>query len=304
MKILLSGSSGLVGSEFAAACKVAGDEVVPLVRGPSSSPGIPWSPTDGELPASRVENFDAVVHLAGENVATGRWTPEKKQRIRESRVLGTGLLSRTLAGLDHKPQVLVSASAIGFYGDRGDVALDEESPAGIGFLADVCQEWEAATRPAWEAGIRVIQMRIGLVQSDRGGALPRMLLPFRWGLGGVVGSGNQFCSWIALPDLVQSIRFAIENEALFGAVNAVAPNPVTNREFTEILAKVLNRPSFLAMPSSIIKLAMGEMGEELLLSSTRVVCRKLQFAGFDFRYPDLESALRALLHRKKNGSPQ
>ena len=302
MKILLSGSTGLVGSEFSAASKAAGDVVVALVRQPSKSESILWSPTRRELDSSQVEGFDAVVHLAGENVATGRWTPEKKQRIRESRVLGTGLLSRALAGLEHKPKVLVSASAIGVYGDRGDVALDEEAPAGIGFLADLCQEWEAATRPAWEAGIRVIQMRIGLVLSDRGGALSRMLLPFRFGLGGVVGSGKQYCSWIALPDLVQSIRFAIANEGLFGAVNAVAPEPVTNREFTQVLARVLNRPSFLTIPSSLVQLAMGEMANELLLSSMRVICRKLQHTGFDFRYPGLESALRALLNPKKNGS--
>lgn len=295
MRVLVSGSSGLVGSELSRRLRAAGDTVTSLTRSGSSPEAISWSPRDQQLDSSQLEGFDAVVHLAGENIATGRWTADKKRRIRESRVQGTELLSRTLAELEAKPKVLVCASAIGYYGDRGDVILDEQSPPGTGFLAEVCQAWEAATEPAWKAGIRVAQLRIGVVLSPQGGALAKMLLPFRMGAGGVVGSGDQYMSWIALPDLARAIEHVIHNDSLFGAVNAVAPNPVTNREYTQTLGKVLHRPTLLPMPAFLAKIALGEMAEELFLSSTRVEPRKLDHANFTFDHPDLEGALRSLL---------
>ena len=295
MKILLSGASGLVGSEFRAGSTVAGDVVVPLVRQPSSPQGPCWMPERQQIDAAALEGFDAVVHLAGENLGSGRWNAEKKRLIRSSRVQGTELLCRALAGLRDKPKVLVSASAIGFYGNRGEERLDEQSPSGTGFLADVCRDWEAATRPAWESGIRVVQLRMGVVLSPRGGALAQMLSPFRLGGGGPIGSGRQYWSWISLNDAAQAIRYAIANEALFGAVNAVTPNPVTNSEFTRTLGRVLQRPTLIPIPAFAIKLLLGEMAEELLLSSTRVVPAKLQYTGFQFVHPNLETALRALL---------
>lgn len=298
MKILLTGASGLVGSEFRACSTVAGDVVVPLMR-QASSPHVPcWMPERQQIDAAALEGFEAVVHLAGENLGAGRWNTEKKRLIRSSRIEGTALLSRTLAGLRAKPRVLVSASAIGFYGNRGEERLDEQSPPGTGFLADVCRDWEAATRPAWESGIRVVQLRMGVVLSPRGGALAQMLSPFRLGGGGPIASGRQFWSWIALSDAAQAMRYVIANDTLFGAVNAVAPNPVTNSEFTRTLGRVLQRPTLIPIPAFAIRLMLGEMAEELLLSSTRVYPSKLQYAGFHFAHPELENALRALLNDK------
>jgi uncharacterized protein (TIGR01777 family) len=251
----------------------------------------------GSIDQARLEGLDGVVHLAGESIATGRWTAEKKARIRDSRVKGTRLLCESLARLDQPPRVLVSASAIGYYGDRGDEILHEDSASGSGFLAEVCHMWEAATEAASQRNIRVVNLRIGVVLSAMGGALATMLFPFRMGLGGIIGSGRQFMSWIALDDLLGSIAYALRTDTIRGPVNAVAPHPVTNREFTKTLGRVLARPTLLPMPAFAARLAFGEMADELLLSSARVEPARLSAAGYDFRYPTLEGGLRHLLGR-------
>lgn len=294
MKILVTGSTGLVGGTLIPFLTTGDHKVVRLVRDPSEQ-GIRWDPDKGEIESAKLEGFDAVVHLAGENISGGRWTAARKQRIRDSRVKGTRLLAEALAGLAKKPKVLVCASAIGFYGDRGDRVLDEAASAGEGFLSDVCVEWEKAAEPAAEAGIRVVHLRFGVVLAAGGGALAKMLLPFKLGFGGVLGSGDQYMSWLTVDDAVGMIHFAIENEALVGPVNGVAPNPVTNREFTNTLGKVLSRPTLFAVPAFGARLALGEMADELLLSSTRVVPARLLRSGYSFRFADLEDALRHIL---------
>jgi uncharacterized protein (TIGR01777 family) len=246
---------------------------------------------------------DAVVHLAGESIAAGRWTAAVKERIRRSRVDGTRLLAETLARLERRPRVLVSASAVGYYGDRGDEPLTEESPPGVGFLADVARAWEAAADPARAVGIRVVHPRLGLVLAREGGALPRMALPFRLGLGGVIGSGRQYWSWIALPDAVRVIERALADATLAGPVNAVAPAPATNREFTRALGRVLGRPTLLPFPALGVRLLMGEMGRALLLGSARVLPRRLERAGFRFEHPELEGALRGALAAAPGARP-
>jgi uncharacterized protein (TIGR01777 family) len=238
-----------------------------------------------------------VVHLAGENVAAGRWSLARKERIRSSRVEGTRLIAEALAGLDRPPPVWVNASAIGFYGDRGDERLDETSAPGDGFLAETCVAWEAATAAARAAGVRVVLLRIGIVLDAKGGALARMLTPFRWGLGGRLGHGRQFMSWITLDDLVGVLRRALVDGGLEGAVNAVAPRPVTNAEFTRTLGRVLRRPTLLPAPALAIRLLLGEMGQELLLAGARVRSAELERCGFEFRHGQLEGALRAVLER-------
>jgi uncharacterized protein (TIGR01777 family) len=241
------------------------------------------------------EEPDAVVHLAGENIAAGRWTERQKARIRDSRVKGTRLLCDLLARYSPPPKALVCASAVGYYGDRGDEILKEESAPGSDFLFDVCREWEAATQTAVERGIRVVNLRIGVVLSPLGGALAKMLTPFKLGAGGVIGSGRQYMSWIALDDVVRAFHFALTNQSLLGPVNAVAPNPVTNRDFTRTLGRVLSRPTVFPMPAFAARLAFGEMADALLLASTRVEPARLLAGSFIFRYPDLEGALRHLL---------
>lgn len=258
----------------------------------ANSAEIFWNPDTGDLEPARIEGLDAVVHLAGENIAAGRWTKDRKRVIRESRSKGTSLLSRTLAGLDRKPRVLISASAIGFYGHRGDESVDEDSPPGQGFLSEVCREWESAAEPARAAGIRVVNPRIGMVLSADGGALTRMLGPFKAGLGGVVGDGRQYLSWISIDDLVAALMRILSDERLQGPVNAVSPGPVTNREFVTTLARVLHRPAVVPMPAMAVKLMFGEMGQSLLLEGARVKPTRLLRSGFVFQYPDLESALR------------
>jgi uncharacterized protein (TIGR01777 family) len=256
---------------------------------------IRWDPDGGQIDAAELNGVDGVVHLAGENIAGRRWSADFKRRILESRTRGTRLLATTLAGLDMKPSVLVSASATGFYGNRGAEPVDESSPSGSGFLAEVCREWEAATEPARDAGIRVVNLRTGVVLSPNGGALARMLPPFRMGVGGVVGAGRQYFSWIALDDLASAIMFALETESLSGPVNAVAPGAVTNREFTKTLGRVLGRPTIFPMPAFAARLAFGEMADEMLLGGVRVTPRALTAAGFQFAYPQLEPVLRQLL---------
>jgi uncharacterized protein (TIGR01777 family) len=242
-----------------------------------------------------LEGLDAAVHLAGENLATGRWTAEKKARIRESRVNGTRFLCEALVRLAQPPKALMCASAIGYYGDRGEAILREDSPAGSGFLAEVCRAWEGAAAAAVQQGIRVVHLRIGVVLSPAGGALAKMLTPFKMGLGGKIGSGQQYMSWIALDDLLGIIHHALTSDTLQGPVNAVAPQPVTNVEFTTTLGRVLARPTLLPMPAFAARLAFGEMAQELLLASTRVVPASLLASGYGFRYPELEGALRHLL---------
>ena len=298
--MVVSGASGLVGGALVAALEVAGVRVVRLVRR-RPAPGesdVGWDPASGTIDARGLEGADAVVHLAGESIAAGRWTPARKDAIRRSRVDGTRLLAETLARLSRPPGVLVSASAVGYYGSRGDEALTEASAPGTGFLADVCRAWEAAAQPARDAGIRVVTPRIGMVLAARGGALARMLPPFRLGLGGVVGSGRQYMSWIALDDLVGAIRHVIGDGDVAGAVNAVAPLPVTNREFTRTLGRVLGRPTLAPLPAPVVRLLFGEMGEALLLDGARALPARLQAAGFRFRHPGLEAALRSVLGRR------
>jgi uncharacterized protein (TIGR01777 family) len=237
------------------------------------------------------------VHLAGENVAARRWSSKQQDRIRRSRVDGTQLIAQTLAALDHPPELLINASAIGFYGDRGEELLDEESPAGTGFLAQTCLAWEAATEPSRQAGIRVALLRIGVVLSPEGGALGRMLPVFKLGLGGKLGHGGQFMSWIALEDLVGAVRHVLHDPTLAGPINAVAPTPVRNREFTRVLGRVLRRPTAFRVPALLLRVALGQMGEELLLAGARIKPARLQRAGFSFRWAELESALRSMLGR-------
>jgi uncharacterized protein (TIGR01777 family) len=295
--VIVSGASGLIGSGLIPFLTEGGHSVERLVRGASrpGAPEISWDPTGGTVDRGRLEGVDAVVHLAGESVGAGRWTSQRREGIRRSRVEGTRTLCEALADLRTPPRVLLSASAVGFYGDRGEEDLTEESPAGKGFLADVCREWEAATRPAEEAGVRVVRLRIGIVLSRAGGALRRMLLPFQMGLGGPIGSGKQFMSWIVLDDVLAAIQHAIVKGSLSGPVNAVAPNPVRQAEFARTLARVLRRPAFLPLPAFAVRTMMGEMGQALLLDGARVLPRRLSESGFEFWRPDLDSALRAAL---------
>ncbi len=288
MKILLTGASGLVGTELSSFLTTGGHETNALRHGRD------WDPETGRLDEGAVENVDAIVHLAGENIAGGRWSEARKARIRSSRIKGTKLLCKTIARASSKPSVLVSASAIGYYGDRGEEMLTEMSAPGEGFLAEVCRDWEDATSAAHDAGVRVVNLRIGIVLSPKGGALSKMLTPFRMGVGGVIGDGDQYMSWVALDDLVGLIHHSLMNDDTFGPINGVAPNPVTNRTFTKTLGKVLSRPTLLPLPAFAAKLAMGEMADELLLASARVSTR----SSYDFRYPELEPALRHVLGRK------
>lgn len=297
-RIVLTGASGLVGSALGAFLSTGGHRVDRLVRRPVRSPGeISWDPGRGAIDAAALEGADAIVHLAGEPVA-GAWSDARKAAIRESRVASTSLLARTLASLARPPRVLVSASAIGFYGSLPDgVRADENHPGGTDFLAQVCRDWEAATAPAEAAGIRVVHARIGVVLAAGGGALSRMLAPFRLGLGGVVGSGRQILSWIALDDVVGAIHHLVFTETIAGPVNLVAPAPVTNVEFTRTLGRVLCRPTLVPVPAAAVRLLFGEMGETLLLGGAHVVPGVLPAAGFRYLYPSLEGALRAELGR-------
>ena len=295
MKIIITGSHGLVGSALLPTLISEGHRVVRLIR--TAAPRadeITWNPAANQTDVAALEGADAVVHLAGENIV-GRWTSAKKARIRESRVTGTQLLCEALAKLQKPPRVLVAASAIGFYGDRGDEKLNEESGLGTGFLPEVVRDWEAAAQPACERGVRVVQLRFGIILSARGGALAKMLPPFRLGLGGRVGNGEQWWSWIAIDDVVGAIRFALANEMLSGAVNVVSPNSTTNDEFTQVLGRVLHRPTFFPLPAFVARLALGQMADGLLLASARVEPTKLLAAGFQFKQPNLQAALRHLL---------
>jgi uncharacterized protein (TIGR01777 family) len=294
-RVLVTGVSGPIGTGLLASFEPQGTQIVRLVRGRAKNAAqVSWDPLAPLAPAT-VSGFDAVVHLAGESVV-GRWTEEKKKAIRESRVQGTRNLAAALAQSEVKPRVLVCASAVGFYGNRGDELLPEESPGGQGFLPEVCREWEDASRIAAEAGIRTVNIRIGLVLSAKGGALENMLKPFKLGLGGRIGSGQQWWSWIHVDDIVGGIHHAISTESLSGAVNLVAPNPVRNAEFTKVLASVLGRPAFFPVPEFALRLAFGEMAAgELLLASQRVEPGKLKASGYTFRFRELRAALENLV---------
>jgi len=301
MKIAIGGSTGMVGSSLVSFLTTGGHDVARLYRsGPSLNDGttnIVWDPSKGTIDAAALEGMDAVVHLGGHNIAHGRWTDRMKRLIRDSRVNSTTLLAKTLAGLANPPKVFVCASAIGFYGDRGQEVMTEESEPGPSFLSETCREWEEATAAAHDAGIRVVNLRIGVVLSPKGGALNKMLLPFKMGGGGVIGDGKQWMSWVCLDDLPRIILHAIQTESLSGAVNATAPGTVDNREFTKTLGRVLKRPTIIPMPAFVVKLAFGEMGKELLLGSTKTVPNRLQESGYEFAFPELEPALRHLLGR-------
>lgn len=293
-RVLMTGSSGLLGSALFSSLKARGFAVTRLVRGrPSSEDQIFWNPAR-PAPADVVSGFDAVIHLAGETVM-GRWTAAKKAKIRDSRVAGTRNLVHGLVEAKDRPRLLISASAIGYYGDRGEESLREESAPGSGFLADVCREWEAASQPAADAGIRTAQIRTGVVLSADGGALKKMLLPFRMGLGGTLGSGRQWMSWIHIQDWLGGVHHILKNDLMQGPVNMVGPKPATNAEFTKTLAGVLSRPAIFPVPAFAAKLGFGQMGEEVLLASQRVEPAKLVTSGYPFQYTDLHKALEAVL---------
>ncbi|MDQ4127187.1 MAG: TIGR01777 family oxidoreductase [Actinomycetota bacterium] len=295
MNVLISGATGLIGTALIPELEAAGHSVTRLTRSPRSADDLGWDPEAGTI--DDLEGTDAVVHLAGESIAEGRWTPEKKRRILESRKKGTRMLAEAIAALPVPPSVMVSASADGYYGDRGNELLTEDSEPGSGFLAEVCTAWEAAADPAREAGIRVVHPRTGIALSPKGGALGKTLPIFRLGAGGRIGSGRQYWSWVSLDDVVGSYVYALENEAVSGPVNVCSPNPLTNAEYTKVVGRVLNRPTFFPLPATAARAALGGVADELLLASKRMVPAGLEKAGYRFRHPNLEEALRHLLGR-------
>ena len=294
MDVLVSGATGLIGSALIPELEAKGHGVRRLTRTPRSEGDIRWDPDAGTIDED-LAGTDAVVHLAGESIAEGRWTEEKKRRILESRQKGTRLLAEKVTGLAEPPSVMVSVSATGYYGDRGNELLTEESDPGTLFLSEVCQEWEAAADPAREAGVRVVHPRLGIVLSTEGGALGATLPIFKLGGGGKIGSGKQYWSWVSLDDVLGAIVHAIETDALSGPVNVVAPEPPTNAEYTEVLGHVLGRPTFFAVPAPAARVVIGGMADELLLASARVEPARLEETGYEYRYPELEGALRHLL---------
>ena len=293
-RILMSGASGLIGSALVSSLESRGYEVVRLVRRDSNkSSELQWDPMQ-PIPPEVVSGFEAVIHLSGENIA-GRWTAARKTQIRNSRVISTRNLSEALAKCEKPPKTFLCASATGYYGSRGDEVLTEESVPGKGFLPDVCKEWESAAEPAARAGIRTANLRTGIILSRKGGALKPMLLLFRRGLGGRIGSGRQWWSWIHIEDFVAAVRHILQSGSVKGPVNMVSPNPVTNDEFTKTLAKVLKRPAILPVPAFAVKLVLGELADEAVLASARVESKELIGSGFTFKFPELESALANLL---------
>lgn len=302
MKVLMSGASGLIGTGFRRLLETGGHEVHRLVRGePVSARQVHWEPAAGQLSPTALDGIDALVHLSGEPIMGLRWGAAKKKAIHDSRVLSTALLCDAVARSPNPPKVWLCASAIGYYGSRGDEPLDESSTAGTGFLPDVCQEWEAATVPARKRGVRVVNLRFGIVLSPHGGALKAMLTPFRMGLGGTQGDGRQYMSWITLRDAGEAFTHLLSAEHVEGPVNLVSPAPVTNREFARVLGKVLRRPALLPLPAFAARLAMGEMADESILASTRVHPKRLLESGFHFAHPDLEMALQAILYPVGSG---
>jgi uncharacterized protein len=297
MKILVSGSHGLIGRRLIESLAGERHEICRLVRRDQAadSSEVAWRPDKGLVDAEQLEGFDAVVHLAGENIASGRWSDKKKHAIRESRVKGTRLLSEALAQLSQPPATLICASAVGYYGNRGDELLTEESSPGSDFLSRVCVEWENATEPAAGPGIRIVNARFGVILDKEGGALAKMLPPFRMGVGGRVGDGKQWMSWIAMEDVVEGLKHTLLTKSLKGPVNFVAPNPATNAELTKTLGRVLGRPTFFPIPAAAVRLAFGEMADALLLASQRVKAVALETSGYQFKYADLQAALMKIL---------
>jgi len=296
--ICLTGSHGLIGTALIPRLRADGHRVLRLVRGdPEGADDVRWDPDAGTIDAAGLEGVDAVVHLAGAGIGDKKWTPQRKQLVLESRTRGTGLLARTLASLDRKPSVLVSASAIGYYGNRGDDTLTEDEPPGRDFGAQVCVAWEDETKAAAEAGIRVVRTRTGLVLAKQGGLLQRLLLPFKLGIGGRLGSGEQYMSWIALDDDLSAIVHVLNDASISGPVNLTAPNPVRNRDFTESLGHAVHRPTILPTPMFGLKIVYGGELVETLLGSQRVSSAKLQESVFEFAHPELDEALDTILNR-------
>jgi hypothetical protein len=294
--VAITGASGLIGSQLSAFLQTGGHTVRPVVRNQSAGADeIYWSVDEQEIDASAFEDVDVVVHLAGESLASGRWTDAKKRRILDSREQGTKLLCEALAGLDDPPEALLSASAVGYYGDTGDTIVDEQSGPGDTFLAEVCKRWEAAAQPARDAGIRVVHPRLGVVFTPEGGALAEMLTPFKLGVGGKLGSGDQYMSWVAPDDVVGAFNFLMMRDDLDGPFNITSPNPVTNKQFTKALGRVISRPTILPVPSFGIKMLFGEMGQEMLLEGQRAIPTRLQDTGFEFEFVGIEDALRHVM---------
>ena len=296
MNVLISGATGLIGSALIPELEARGHTVTRLSRSKAGPDTIRWDPSAGTIDGD-LGGTEAVVHLAGENIAQGRWNPDKKRRIVDSRVKGTRLLAEGIAALPTPPKVMVSTSAVGYYGDRGDEVLTEESAPGTGFLPRVCQEWEAAAEPARRSGIRVVYPRLGVVLSPESGALGTTLPLFKLGVGGKIGDGRQWVSWVAIDDVVGAIVHALTDESVEGPVNVGSPNPMTNAEYTKVLGKVLGRPTVLPLPAPAARIMLGEVADALLLASQRMEPAKLEATGYDFRYPQLEGALRHLLGR-------
>jgi uncharacterized protein (TIGR01777 family) len=293
LDIAVSGATGLVGRQLCAFLSTGGHRVRRLVRTATAAPGdIVWDPKRGTSDAAALDGVDAVIHLAGENLAAGRWSAARKREILDSRVQSTRLLSQTIAQMERPPRVFLSASAVGFYGDRGE-PVDEHSGTGTGFLAEVCRAWEQAADPAREAGLRVVHPRIGMVIAGQGGALPKLLTPLRLGVGGTIGSGQQMTSWITLDDLIGALYWMLFDESLSGAVNTVAPRAVSHRELIRTLAGLLSRPALVPLPAFVVRLAFGEMGQRVLLDGASVVPQRLLAAGFSYLHPELSTALQA-----------
>ena len=299
MNIAVSGSHGFIGSALVPALRAAGHQVVRLIRDndPDDKDGLRWNTVTGMIDRRHFEGIEAVIHLAGAGVAE-RWTPARKALIRDSRVLGTRQLVEMISGLSRRPRHFLCASAIGIYGNRGDIPLTENAPPGVGFLADVCSEWESATELATTAGLRVATLRFGVVLDRRGGALANMLPAFRWGVGGPMGHGRQIVSWISLEDTVRAIEWVLNDNTLQGPVNIVAPEPVSQRDFARAVGRAVSRPAVLPLPAFMVNLLLGEMGRELLLSGARIQPGKLTAAGFTFHHPTLESALYSALRKE------
>lgn len=295
MNILLTGSTGLIGNALTRQLTKQGHNIYPLYRNPSKPKAHYWNPDEDQIHLDDEIELHAVIHLAGENIADSRWSQKKKDSILNSRVHGTRLLAETLSQLEHKPSVFISGSAIGYYGDTGDSIVDEDSARGEGFLSDVAAQWESATQAAEDAGIRTAHLRTGIVLSPEGGVLQKMLLPFRMGLGGVIGNGQQYMSWISIDDVVAIIATILDNDQMTGAYNLVAPQPVTNYRFTKSLGIALHRPTIFPLPAFIARLMFGEMADALLLSGSRVAATRLKTQGYTFTDTELTEALSRLL---------
>jgi uncharacterized protein len=298
MRVAVTGSTGMIGSALVSSLSADGHEVLRLTRSPSPGPGAAsWDPAGGTIDSEALSKADAVVHLAGRSIAALRWTPKVKREILGSRTRGTRLLAETMAGLRNGPRVLVCASGINYYGDRGDEVLTETSPGGQGFLAEVCRQWEGSADPARAAGIRTVHVRTGFVQTPRSGVLAKLLPLFRLGLGGRLGSGRQWWSWVTFDDVIGIYRHALTASTTSGPLNATAPNPVTNAEFTATLARVVGRPALMPVPSFGPRLLLGQLADELVLASARVHPAATESSGYSFRHPTLEAGLRHVLDR-------